>query len=160
MIWTEENVATLKRMWEAGDGGTAIADHFTRQGYACSRNACIGAAHRAGFQTPNKDRSLRASKAAATKRFRADSHRTESVRKARIAAIKRKVGVTDRATKQVPVPTTAPEPMHLTLMELTEHTCKFPYGDKPFTFCGHPKDVVVPYCSWHQRMTWVPARDR
>jgi hypothetical protein len=51
-----------------------------------------------------------------------------------------------------PLPAEAPspvEPRHLSLIELTAETCRWPYGDGPFTFCGHPPAADKPYCAAH-----------
>ena len=45
MSWTEERIATLKRMWETGMTATRIAEELG----GVSRNAVIGKAHRLGL---------------------------------------------------------------------------------------------------------------
>jgi GcrA cell cycle regulator len=40
-------------------------------------------------------------------------------------------------------------PLHINLMELTPKTCRWPYGDGPFTFCGCEKIDDGPYCYAH-----------
>lgn len=49
-----------------------------------------------------------------------------------------------------------PTPLHVTFIDLQHGQCKWPYGDSPFTFCGHPIDGHAdhperPYCSHHQQ---------
>lgn len=41
-------------------------------------------------------------------------------------------------------------PLNLSLNDLEPHHCRWPYGDGPFVFCGHPKDEGS-YCAYHAR---------
>src|SRR6476619_586582 len=58
MSWTDERIATLKKMWEGGATASQIADELT----GVSRNAVIGKAHRLGLKArpspvkPNEDK--------------------------------------------------------------------------------------------------------
>ena len=47
MSWTEERIATLTKMWEAGQTASQIAEELG----GISRNAVIGKAHRLGLQS-------------------------------------------------------------------------------------------------------------
>lgn len=42
----------------------------------------------------------------------------------------------------------AVEPLHVSLFDLNTNNCHWPYGDGPFTFCGHPKFQGL-YCATH-----------
>src|SRR6476661_10123102 len=46
MSWTDERIATLKKMWEGGTTASQIADELG----GVSRNAVIGKAHRLGLK--------------------------------------------------------------------------------------------------------------
>ena len=64
MSWTEERIATLKKMWEAGQTASQIAEALGE----VSRNAVIGKAHRLGLQSrPSPVKQSEAAKAAAAK---------------------------------------------------------------------------------------------
>lgn len=58
MSWTDERIATLKKMWEGGSTASQIADELG----GVSRNAVIGKAHRLGLKArpspvkPNEDK--------------------------------------------------------------------------------------------------------
>jgi GcrA cell cycle regulator len=58
MSWTDERIATLKKMWEGGSTASQIADELG----GVSRNAVIGKAHRLGLKArpspvkPNDDK--------------------------------------------------------------------------------------------------------
>ena len=42
-----------------------------------------------------------------------------------------------------------PVPLHIGLDELRAFHCRWPYGESPFTFCGHPKHGQRSYCQFH-----------
>ena len=51
----------------------------------------------------------------------------------------------------------------LSLMELTERTCKWPIGDPAtteFWFCGHPAEQGKPYCETHIEIAFQPVTTR
>jgi GcrA cell cycle regulator len=53
------------------------------------------------------------------------------------------------------------EPRHLTLLELEDGDCRYPYGgdaeDEPITFCGHPQREESSYCAAHFHLTLGPG---
>src|SRR3954471_3187154 len=64
MSWTDERIDTLRKMWEAGQTASQIAEELG----GVSRNAVIGKAHRLGLQSrpsPVKPNEPDAAKAAA-----------------------------------------------------------------------------------------------
>lgn len=46
-------------------------------------------------------------------------------------------------------PPEAPPSYNLDLMAVTDRTCRFPYGDGPFAFCGHTPQTGSVYCGFH-----------
>ena len=51
----------------------------------------------------------------------------------------------------------------LSLMELTERTCKWPIGDpatEKFWFCGHAAEPGKPYCETHIEIAFQPVASR
>lgn len=61
------------------------------------------------------------------------------------------------ACEPVPVVGTA------TIMDLTEHTCRWPFGnpgEEAFRYCGRPKPFGVPYCRAHAALAPAPAKSR
>lgn len=58
-------------------------------------------------------------------------------------------------------PRVAPvEPLHVSLLDLEWHQCREPYGDGPFTFCGHTAIPGKPYCAHHAAINYLPASAR
>ena len=50
-----------------------------------------------------------------------------------------------------------PEDKRLNLLQLNEHTCKWPIGDplsKDFYFCGQHSLETGPYCEFHSRRAY------
>jgi GcrA cell cycle regulator len=50
-----------------------------------------------------------------------------------------------------------------TLLQLNEHTCRWPVGDPgggEFYFCGGESMNDLPYCTHHSRIAYQPASDR
>jgi len=51
----------------------------------------------------------------------------------------------------------------ISLMELTERTCKWPIGDpstEEFWFCGHDSEAGKPYCKTHISIAFQPITQR
>jgi GcrA cell cycle regulator len=51
----------------------------------------------------------------------------------------------------------------ITLMELRESTCRWPFGDpssSEFRFCGASSPVGTPYCEFHSKLAYQPSNDR
>lgn len=45
-------------------------------------------------------------------------------------------------------------PLHVGLLDLKPGACRYPYGDGPFTFCGHGTLAGKSYCAAHQRLSY------
>lgn len=127
--WTPEHDATLRRLREDGYSSSQIADGLWsefRTSY--SRNAVIGRSHRLGLTNPEvfKPR-ITKSRTDRPCRPLVPKHNSEE-------AVMRCIEI---------------EPRHLTLLQLAPTSCRYPYGDGPFTFCGHPKMEGDSYCGPH-----------
>ena len=51
----------------------------------------------------------------------------------------------------------------ISLMDLTEKTCKWPIGDpatEAFWFCGHEAEPGKPYCKTHISIAFQPITQR
>lgn len=127
MTWTEERVTELTRLWQAGTSATE-AGHAL----GVSRNAVIGKVYR-----------MRKNGIA----LRGGDSTQPGPKKPPKQVVK------PVAVKPAPEPVEPPaEPRMLTCLELTSHTCKWPYGDPKqpgFGFCGHAVEPGSPYCAAH-----------
>lgn len=48
-------------------------------------------------------------------------------------------------------------PLHLNLLDLKRHHCRWPYGEDPFTFCGQPV-LDGSYCFAHKQLSLPHAK--
>ena len=56
-----------------------------------------------------------------------------------------------------------PMSRNLTLVQLSERTCKWPLGDPlspDFRFCGNHSQDASPYCKYHARIAFQPVSER
>lgn len=170
MSWTDERIATLKKMWKEGKSAADIAKTL---GKGVTRNAVIGKAHRMGLS--GRPSPIKKPAAAST----APKKEKEAVRKKIIAKVvippapKKKSVTTTIAPLKPAAETRAPisargakEPVlprplvqeappadgGVALIDLSERMCKWPYGDPQdddFTFCGRGIRPGTPYCPEH-----------
>ncbi len=179
MNWTDERVELLKKLWNEGLSASQIAAQLG----GVSRNAVIGKVHRLklsgrGKTTTAAPRSKKVNTVAAAPRPAAvqtnGSSRPQATTTIRTATVTHTVGATalqmeyvaDAVTERVVRPTSdvvVPISRKLTLLQLSERTCKWPIGDPlndDFHFCGSESGESSPYCSYHSRMAFQPTSER
>lgn len=173
--WTEERVELLKKLWLEGLSASQIAGVL---GEGVTRNAVIGKVHRLKLTG-------RAKPASSTPRARATPRPSSGVRristggasrpssgiasmmKSRNASPAPMHGATalkmdlevdvEEATLPQVQELYIPEDQRLNLLQLNEHTCKWPIGDplsKDFYFCGQESLETGPYCEFHSRRAY------
>ncbi len=147
MSWTDERVEVLKKLWADGLSASQIAKELG----GVTRNAVIGKVHRLGLSgraTPSRPPS-------------------RIVRAQRPRSILRPaLRLTTRVSPPPPVPL-EPEPLpngaFATVLDLSEHICKWPLGDPSdprFQFCGRKTRAGAPYCEAHARLAYNPPKKR
>ncbi len=172
MSWTDERVERLKTLWSDGLSASQIAAELG----AVTRNAVIGKVHRLGLSGRSKPQVQPARPTvAAPPRVKTASRPVAQTQPAgRPAAPVRPITIgatalkADAETGQVlaVAPAAEIEPPafeKVTILSLTENTCKWPVGDpgKPdFFFCGRKSDVGIPYCAFHARIAYQPSAER
>jgi GcrA cell cycle regulator len=146
MTWTVERTDLLKKRWAEGATGTQIAAEL-----GISRNSVIGKAHRLGL-------AARAASPAPTPRK--PKPRPTIHANAALAALR-------RATAPVHFIESPPAILEVStrcgILDLTSTTCRWPIGvpGKPdFFFCGSKPHEGLPYCGYHSRRAYQPARAR
>lgn len=167
MPWTDDRVEILKKMWGEGQSASQIAKELG----GVTRNAVIGKVHRLGLSNRTDNSNAKAKKtivkAKPTRKQTAPKEPTAAPPEQPAAASVPK----PPARKQI-IPAGQPLPpqpsanevspealasqrevekkaLRLSLMELTERTCKWPFGDPAtddFWFCGLPVEPGKPYC--------------
>jgi GcrA cell cycle regulator len=162
MSWTEDRVERLKKMWLEGMSASQIAGELG----GVTRNAVIGKVHRLGMSGRGKPTSTASSRPRKTSSS-GSSRRTTS-------STPRTVGATALKAEAAPLQDARPEPKpmklevyegakKLSIMELTENTCKWPIGDPAtddFYFCGCKAEEGSPYCTYHAKIAYQSSRDR
>ncbi|MEM9578807.1 MAG: GcrA family cell cycle regulator [Pseudomonadota bacterium] len=181
MSWTDERVELLKKMWGEGQSASQIAKELG----GVTRNAVIGKVHRLGLSnrttttTKNDAKAKPAAKAeakpkAAPKPAEPAAKAEEPAAPKPIPARKQIIPAGQPLPPQPSANEISPEALakvsavekkakKLSLMELTERTCKWPVGDpatEDFWFCGLPVQQGKPYCEAHVGVAFQPMSSR
>ena len=155
MSWTDERVELLKKLWQDGLSASQIAAELG----GVTRNAVIGKVHRLGL-------SGRGQPTSSIKRQRR-TH-TSGVRRMRTMtvgnlALKQSVDALPDAVLQPRRNVVVPIPKRISILQLTESTCKWPIGDpgqEDFYFCGHDSLESRPYCEYHAGVAYQAPEPR
>ena len=170
MGWTEERVELLKKLWMEGLSASQIAAVL---GDGVTRNAVIGKVHRlklSGRAKPASSAPRVRNAQRPSRRVASPSghgHRSLSMGRPRSMGSAPMVGATALKISEEFEPDAyqlpqvqelyIPPEQRLTLLQLNEHTCKWPIGDPltpDFYFCGQPHDEGRPYCDFHSRRAY------
>lgn len=155
--WTDERVATLRKLWREG----LTASQIARMIGGMSRNAVIGKAHRIGLAGRAKwcrSRDHRGGMAKPTKDL---SKVTKMTRK----PAPKPSSVRDLVRNLPTEPLPPAEELHIPLKErksiatLEANDCRWPIGDPrdaDFHFCGKHQAAGLPYCEYHARRAYAP----
>ncbi|MBI4921543.1 MAG: GcrA cell cycle regulator [Devosia nanyangense] len=175
MGWTEERVELLKKLWLEGLSASQIAGVL---GEGVTRNAVIGKVHRLKLTG-------RAKPASSTPRARTAPRSSNGGRRVSTSSPGRSTSgianmmksrsmgggaiqgatalkIQDEFEREVYVAPQVqelfiPVEQRLTLLQLSEATCKWPIGDPltpDFYFCGQHSEDGKPYCDFHSRRAY------
>ncbi|MCV6825227.1 MULTISPECIES: GcrA family cell cycle regulator [Halocynthiibacter] len=186
MSWTDERVETLKKMWGEGQSASQIAKELG----GVTRNAVIGKVHRLGLSnrtTSSAKPKAKEKPAAAKPAARAKPATPKAAPAAEKAAAPAEAPARPATpARKAIIPAGQPLPPQpsaneispealasvrevektakkLSLMELTERTCKWPIGDPAtdeFWFCGLNVQTGKPYCEAHVGVAFQPMSSR
>ena len=183
MSWTDDRVEVLKKMWGEGQSASQIAKELG----GVTRNAVIGKVHRLGLS--NRTTTNTAAKADAKPKAAPKAPAKPKVEMRTEPAIKPvdpNLPKSNLPSRKMIIPAGQPLPPQpsaneispealakvneiekkakkLTLMELTERTCKWPVGDpatEDFWFCGLTVQQGKPYCEAHVGVAFQPMSAR
>ena len=181
MAWTEDRVEKLKSMWTEGNSASQIAKELG----GVTRNAVIGKVHRLGLS--NRAGSIKTkrdkpeSRTSKKSRTKISSPKIKTVIDTHIpeknAIIPMRKPILTPGQPLPPQPSAneiSPEALatvkevekgakKLSLLELTEKTCKWPIGDPAtdeFWFCGLSTQTGKPYCEAHVGVAFQPVSNR
>ncbi len=187
MSWTDERVEKLKKMWGEGQSASQIAKELG----GVTRNAVIGKVHRLGLsnrasggaaktETKPKAPAKPDPKPKAAPKVKPEAPAAEAEPAPEAAprptppARKAIIPAGQPLPPQPSANEISPEALakvsevekkakRLSLMELTERTCKWPVGDPAtddFWFCGLPVQQGKPYCDAHVGVAFQPMSSR
>ncbi len=170
--WTDERVELLKKLWMEGLSASQIAGEL---GEGVTRNAVIGKVHRLKLSarakptntTPRARPAARpaprrvASPAATMSSHISAKPRPATMSRPQVIGATALAATPEMETELYVAPAAAelfiPEEKRLSLLQLNEHTCKWPIGDplsKDFYFCGQHSLETGPYCDFHSRRAY------
>ena len=167
MIWTDERVEMLRKLWADGLSASQIAAQLG----GVSRNAVIGKVHRLKLsgrgRTTNAPARQKKPSQPATAKVPARQMTSSRSAPSSIGATALQTQIDaephirtiSRSDDSVVVPISR----NLQLIQLNERTCKWPIGDplaENFHFCGNDCAEAGPYCRYHARIAFQPASER
>ena len=177
MSWTDERVETLKKMWGEGQSASQIAKELG----GVTRNAVIGKVHRLGLSnrtgggTSKPAAKEKAAPKAAAKPKAAPRAAPKAEEPPKPVHVRRQIIPAGQPLPPQPSANEiSPEALasvrevektskKISLMELTERTCKWPVGDPAtddFWFCGLAAQAGKPYCEAHVGVAFQPMSSR
>ena len=192
MSWTDDRVELLKKMWGEGQSASQIAKELggvTRNAVIgkvhrlglSNRTATTTASATAAAPKPEPKAKPAAPKADAKPKPApkpaepaAEAEEAEAAPKPNLPARKQIIPAGQPLPPQPSANEISPEALakvseiekkakRLSLMELTERTCKWPVGDPAtddFWFCGLPVQAGKPYCEAHVGVAFQPMSSR
>ena len=192
MAWSDERVAILKKMWLEGSSASEIAKelgNITRNA-VIGKVHRLGMSNRdtnnlkSGSSTSNAKKSVRRGrppKVNKEEKKRGRPHKlkdpgdfpgtldvtekptTSSAKEMRLDENKTKVASDLSEETLQNILKVEMKSKKISLMELTERTCKWPIGDPAtdtFWFCGHDSEPGKPYCKTHISIAFQPITQR
>ena len=178
MSWTSERVELLKKLWGEGQSASQIAKELG----GVTRNAVIGKVHRLGLS----NRATSASKSETSPKSEKKAEKATSKKNESVAKNSEPKPTPSAPARRQIIPAGQPLPPQpsaneispealarvseiekkakkISLLELTERTCKWPVGDPAtpdFWFCGLPTQTGKPYCEAHVGVAFQPMNTR
>lgn len=154
-FWTPERVDDLRRLNAERRSASLIATHF---GEPCTRNMVCGKLHRLGLSRPMEVRSAEQARMMKERRLLERARRdTASSPVLRLVKNGNGMAVIKSKTRgPLHIIEAMVESRHVSFMDLERKDCRYPYGDGPVTFCGHPKREDSSYCPAHHQLCWSP----
>ena len=192
MAWSDERVAILKKMWLEGSSASEIAKelgNITRNA-VIGKVHRLGMSNRdtnnlkSGSSTSNAKKSVRRGrppKVNKEEKKRGRPHKlkdpgdfpgTSDVKEKSTTSYGKEIRLDDSKIKVASdlseetlqnILKVEMKSKKISLMELTERTCKWPIGDPAtdtFWFCGHESEPGKPYCKTHISIAFQPITQR
>jgi GcrA cell cycle regulator len=163
MAWTDDRVELLKRLWLEGLSASQIAGEL---GEGVTRNAVIGKVHRlklSGRAKPTSSapraRKPRTGVGGQRRVVGSAIGKRRMINAPMIGATALQISPEDEQDyiAERAVELYIPPEERVSLLALTERTCKWPIGDpmsEGFFFCGRDSEEDRPYCEFHSRRAY------
>lgn len=154
MIWTDEAVEELKRMWDRGMTTGQIAKALN-----VTKNSIIGKVHRLCLTA----RPSPIKKADAEPKEKKSAKKETPSKEIKKTAGTRQSEVETKETEPQPNPKVTADTTNIPLVKLDNHTCRWPMGDPrddDFCFCGKRIRTGQTYCEEHAAIAYVKAGKR
>lgn len=150
MIWTDEAVEELKRMWDRGMTTGQIAKALN-----VTKNSIIGKVHRLCLTArPSPIKKAPGAKADKKTAGAAKPAKEEKNKKSPVSS---PLSVSDEKVSGS-AENKAAEETNIPLVKLDNHTCRWPLGDPrddDFCFCGKHVKTGQTYCEEHAAVAYV-----
>ncbi len=156
MIWTDEAVEELKKMWDKGMTTGQIAKVLN-----VTKNSIIGKVHRlclTARPSPIKKASSEKNETKATKAAKSSSTKNNDAKNRKQEFTEPKVAENNIEEKDLLHKDTVVEETNIPLVKLDNHTCRWPLGDPrddDFCFCGKRVKTGQTYCEEHAAIAYV-----
>ena len=191
MSWTDERVELLKKMWSEGQSASQIAKELggVTRNAVIGKVHRLGLSNRSGGATTSNGKAASmdpvekpapAARPQAAEKPDAPARpepepETEEDRPSNVTPLRKPIVPAGQPLPPQPSANEiSPEALakqsevekqakRLSLMELTERTCKWPIGDpatEEFYFCGLPVSAGKPYCEAHVGVAFQPMSAR
>lgn len=148
-VWTPQASLRLEELYSEGRSASIIANHLAREGLInVSRSAVIGRAHR--LRLP--PRIARKSQQVRSKEDRRE--RDNALRKVR----RQRARMTIVVIEPEPAPEHQPAPRYISLYKLRHRSCRYPFGESPYSFCGHLTVRNSSFCPYHHKLCYGRER--
>lgn len=151
MIWTDEAVEELKRMWDRGMTTGQIAKALN-----VTKNSIIGKVHRLCLTA----RPSPIKKTDAEPKEKKPAKKEAPVKEKKKATESRQAKIEVKEVEAKPAPKATAETTNIPLVKLDNHTCRWPMGDPrddDFCFCGKRIRTGQTYCEEHAAIAYVKA---
>ena len=156
--WTEKPTETLKQLFADGLSASQIASQIgLRHEVKYSRNAVISKIHRLGLPGTRRKKPKPRLTEADTRRLKTRKRLNATPWRTKPKKMEHMFTELGPEFDTPIIDKLIPERQRKTLMQLTEHTCRWPVGDvgaADFFFCGGSSLPERPYCLSHCRVAY------
>jgi GcrA cell cycle regulator len=151
MIWTDEAVEELKKMWDKGMTTGQIAKVLN-----VTKNSIIGKVHRLCLTA--RPSPIKKSNKTTEEKKATSAKKAEKTTKAKSCTPAPKKLEQAPIKEEVKLVVPAPDEINIPLVKLDNHTCRWPMGDprdEDFCFCGKRIKTGQTYCEEHAAIAYV-----